>query len=533
MMMRIFNKGVSKFAGRHIILLLLCILLVGNNLSFAQQDSVLYTGDPNNLIIEDPQSSVDSSNMPKEYSEEEAKNMELLFKRYQEEMINGWESKTIYTQARLIKGKRDLEKNLEIFSSSDQKIQEYQNILKPLEQKIQSLQEQLTYLNEQMGLTEYKVTNVGQQIIEKQEQIKRNMEDIERATLEVQHQEKTLIEYVRLIYNHEQQYYDLDTQSLNDLKLLLADQPISKTITSGEYMTIIQRAGRDILDELKGVYTSLAEKEIELEVKEDRLHTLKDELEKQQKTLRAEQFAKGKLLEITQGDEQKYQDLLLETEREKQQSADEIQLLQDSIQTIEQQLEELKGKTQNIDEESLRKKAESAAELLGTTSPDAKIHKFPWPVDPKEGLSAYFEDANYVKVFGVGHGAVDIPTNQGTEIQAPADAYVYKAKDNDYGYNYIILAHRGGFLTLYGHVSKLLVKEGDLVRKGDIIGLSGGAPGTPGAGWRTTGPHLHLEVWKDGKKVNPLLYLDLTKLPTEKVIASQLPKQQEEVNLDD
>jgi murein DD-endopeptidase MepM/ murein hydrolase activator NlpD len=59
------------------------------------------------------------------------------------------------------------------------------------------------------------------------------------------------------------------------------------------------------------------------------------------------------------------------------------------------------------------------------------------------------------------------------------------------------------------------VEEGQLVQPGDVIGLSGGAPGTRGAGWMTTGAHLHFEVLENGEHVDPLDHLPIDELPIE------------------
>jgi lipoprotein NlpD len=61
----------------------------------------------------------------------------------------------------------------------------------------------------------------------------------------------------------------------------------------------------------------------------------------------------------------------------------------------------------------------------------------------------------------------------------------------------MILQHSDGFISIYKHCSALLKNERDIVVQGELIGLSGNS------GKNTTGPHLHFEIWKDGKPENP------------------------------
>jgi murein DD-endopeptidase MepM/ murein hydrolase activator NlpD len=98
------------------------------------------------------------------------------------------------------------------------------------------------------------------------------------------------------------------------------------------------------------------------------------------------------------------------------------------------------------------------------------------------------------------HYAVDIANKMGTPIYA-ADAGVVEVCGWGTGYgNQIVIDHGGGKKTRYGHLSKVYVKKGDKVSKGQNIGAMGST------GW-STGPHLHFEVIINGVKYNPLNYI--------------------------
>jgi murein DD-endopeptidase MepM/ murein hydrolase activator NlpD len=128
--------------------------------------------------------------------------------------------------------------------------------------------------------------------------------------------------------------------------------------------------------------------------------------------------------------------------------------------------------------------------------------QFSWPVYGR--VSAGFLNESYKKYFGVPHYGLDIIVGQETPVGAAAEGVVFLVRDGGKtGYSYILIGHRGGFATLYGHVSQALVTAGQMVTAGQAIALSGGQPGSHGAGPMTTGPHLHFEVIQAGVNVDP------------------------------
>lgn len=98
------------------------------------------------------------------------------------------------------------------------------------------------------------------------------------------------------------------------------------------------------------------------------------------------------------------------------------------------------------------------------------------------------------------HDGIDIAAPQGTAVLAAAEGTVIYAGEQP-GYGFIVIVkHEGGLVTLYAHNSRLLVSEGDRVRRGEPIARVGQTG-------KTSGPHLHFEVRDGTRPRNPLLFL--------------------------
>ncbi len=98
------------------------------------------------------------------------------------------------------------------------------------------------------------------------------------------------------------------------------------------------------------------------------------------------------------------------------------------------------------------------------------------------------------------HGGVDFMGNTGDEVTATADGVVEKARyEKGYG-KHVIIRHKKGYKTLYGHLSEINVTRGQKVVAGEKIGEVGSTG-------RSTGPHLHYEIKKYGRRINPIKYI--------------------------
>jgi murein DD-endopeptidase MepM/ murein hydrolase activator NlpD len=127
-------------------------------------------------------------------------------------------------------------------------------------------------------------------------------------------------------------------------------------------------------------------------------------------------------------------------------------------------------------------------------------HDFIWPVEGM--LTSPFGERNLVMGGGGTkfHAGIDLSVPTGTPVQAAQEGIVVFAGYNGAYGKAVKLDHQNGFSTLYAHNSRILVHVGQSVKVGQVICLSGSTG-------RSTGPHLHFEVHKDGWPVDPLQYL--------------------------
>ena len=112
------------------------------------------------------------------------------------------------------------------------------------------------------------------------------------------------------------------------------------------------------------------------------------------------------------------------------------------------------------------------------------------------------------------HAGMDFSAKTGTPIYATGDGKVFKVSKSKRGYgNHIVIDHGFGYKTLYAHMSKTAVKRNQKVSRGDVIGFVGNTG-------KSVAPHLHYEVHKDGKKINPVnfYYNDLNAEEYERMI---------------
>ncbi len=367
--------------------------------------------------------------------------------------------------------------NSEIQAKRDQieDIQEkqefYSQTIKQKQNDQANLNNQIAILDNRLAKAALDIESVETEISQVNLEIKKVNLEIQAKTEEIDREKEHIANILRLMYKQDR---------VNSLEILLLNDSLADFINQMKYLEDTNGEVAKSLDELKQYKKELEENKAALGDKNEELVGLKESLEQKNVSLKNESEGKEFLLAQVKNSEKEYQVLLSQAKQEQAAAAADIANLE---KTVREKISNLNGGTLEFNDAGLI-----------------------WPV-PQNTITAYFHDPDYPFRYIFEHPAIDIRAGQGTAIKAAASGYVARARDAGMGYSYIMVIHGDGLSTVYGHVSKIYVSEDEYVVQGQTIGLSGGMPGTPGAGPLTTGPHLHFEVRLNGIPVNPLEYL--------------------------
>jgi len=370
---------------------------------------------------------------------------------------------------------RDLNSQIQAAKDRVKKVQEQQEvyaeaILKKQAKKA-TLANQLSILENRLAQAALDIERTRTEIDRTNLEIKKVNLEIEQKDEEITRQKDHLGSVIRLMQRQDDK---------STLEIFLLNGTLNEFLNQIKYLEDINKEISRSLDELKKFKAELEARQKELKGKNQELTSLKNELENKKFVLATDQQNKTYILDQTRSSEKEYQRLLNLARAEQQQAQADIVNLEKAV----------RAKIQKI----------SGQELQFNDA------GFIWPV-AKNMIMATFHDPEYPFRYIFEHPAVDIRAAQGSSVRAAASGYVAIAKDAGKGYSYIMIVHGDGLATVYGHVSRIFVAPDEYVVQGQAIALSGGTPGTNGAGRLTTGPHLHFEVRLNGLPVDPQEYL--------------------------
>lgn len=352
------------------------------------------------------------------------------------------------------------------------RIKEFQSSIKDKQTEARTLQGQIALIDDGIKSVTLEMDKTQARIEETNAESEEIKEEVKVVNARIEQEKLVLKEYLRTLQL---------VHSDNVVESFFKYSTLSEAVSELRSIYRAEQNSQTTIDEIKNLQKELQDRQVTLNDLQRELDGLMATQEKQKGVLNEQQDAKQKFLVATKNQEQEFQKLLATAVADQKRANAEITRLDTQIRA-ELEKQGYKG--------------------LG------KVGQLSWPITPAYGISCGFHCSGYPFADLIGpHTGIDMPTEMGTPIRAAADGYVGKVSiASGTGFSYILLIHGDNISTMYGHISGASIKEGTYVTRGQVIGSTGGAPGTRGAGL-STGAHLHFEVRKNGVPVNGLPYL--------------------------
>lgn len=307
-----------------------------------------------------------------------------------------------------------------------------------------------------------------------------------------------LEEYLRLLYKIQLELYDTDFEHINEVRLLLNSPNISQSLVSEEIVSamtlqlnsLIQQADQD---EDRNIALLIKLGKLRQQA-QDALNNYREEVEKLQQK------------------KQYLMNFIALYKNEKVQNSHKFDKVFASKKEVYQAIHGFLDEVVKKDYKSVDGIAGKIAELAqlpdakneDTTSPIAR------PVYPIQTIVRYYNDPAFQQENGFKHEGIQIEAEQRTPVYAARDGVIYHIFDNMDSISWIMIVHQNGYVTTYQYLNHILVQPGDVVKRGQIIGYSGGEPGTKGAGFVSEGENITFNVYRNGVSLDPLTVLDLS-----------------------
>ncbi len=416
-------------------------------------------------------------------------------------------------------------RKMTIYEGISDKIQESRESLEEesekVKERVKSFKSAILELEQDIQKTSEEITDINNDIVTIQRQIVQWQKDISFLKVKVKSNREVLLNYIVHLYKKWNNIYEWD--SMDNLKaILLSGEDIWELINDMQFKSSIEITWNQLVSKYRASIYKLYITNANLKEQQDKVKQLRKATIIKRKVLDDKKELKTKLFNITKWKEnlyQKYIDEKLELEKKVQ-----LKLFIEKLKFDKEKNEILKKygcdfvdvskdtpEVQSLEWKCLEINNIIYAESKLGKFDSSKKNVFAWPTRELYWVTAFFHDKDYKAQFGVDHEAVDLAVPQGTEIIAPANGYVIYIQPpvNDW-YAYVALKHSDWFVTIYGHVSEVMVKQYDFVKKWEAFAKSWGLYWTKWAWYMTTWAHLHFWVFKDKQYVDPLNYLDIS-----------------------
>jgi murein DD-endopeptidase MepM/ murein hydrolase activator NlpD len=311
---------------------------------------------------------------------------------------------------------------------------------------------------------------------------------------EIDETKRVLKEFAVFLYQTNNYIADPEKWAIDEIKLLIHSDNIPRTLSNQQLVEAMMGQFVELLDKLEAAEKKHIEAIVKLnELRINARHDIivySEELEKmQQKKLYLSQFI----------------DLYTNGSLQTNTIGGIFQSPKSVHDTILSMVDSLYKKQYNVSFNIFDKIKELDELNTNTTYP----HDIAWPIYPIAEIETFFDEERFRQENGFPHRWLQVKAVQNTPIYSIRDGIVYHVTDNDsIGINWMLVLHNDGYISTYTYINKSVVQAGDIVRRWQLLGYSGGEAGTRGAWFIAPGSNLTFSVFKNGAPIDPLSLLD-------------------------
>ena len=344
-----------------------------------------------------------------------------------------------------------------------------QNILNSLEKKKNNLKDYVKELDKDLTQLDTKIEELKEMLGEKEKEVAQARELLEEAEEKEKRQYENMKLRIRFMYEQGAMTYQ---------EMLLKSDSFVDFLNKAEFIKKVSAYDRKMLEDYEEAKVQVRKAKEILEEEQTLLDETKEQLDKDQQAVSKLIKAKEEEIKAYDSDIANKEQLILEYNNEIAAQNAEIEALEASIAAEKKRLEEENKAARTYDG-----------------------GQFAWPAPSYTRISDDYGDRIHptlgTKQF---HNGIDLAAPNGSPILAAYDGTVVAASYSGTMGNYVMINHGDGLLTIYMHASKLLVSQGQEVSRGQQIANIGSTG-------RSTGPHLHFGVRKNGAYVSPWNYI--------------------------
>ncbi len=356
-------------------------------------------------------------------------------------------------------------------------IDEKQKQLSNINKKIADYQGQITQNQKQANTLKNQISTINLEVAKAQAEIEATDNQVDATNLEIADVTNKIVESQQGIEKQKNvlkaliaDINDLDQRS--PLEIALENDNFQQFLDQVQYNASIQEQSQETLSKIKQLEADLQVRQAGLKTEKDKLDKLLTQLNIQNANLNGQRAAKQDLLNQTAGQEKAYKKLLTATEAEEKALADEINNLDNEI-----------------------------AKRLGNNKIIPSKGQLSWPMEGT--LTQGYGNTGFTSLGYSFHNGLDIAAPAGRQIYAAADGTVAATGTGEGAYgNWVAIKHTTGkfsgraIVTLYAHMSSFLLKPGQTVKQGDLVGFEGNTGNTTRLLYGPhRGFHIHFTVF--------------------------------------